>query len=123
MKLLVALLLALCLLSSAKAAPILYNLFQVKGNRLIVIMEPTWCSWCKMLDPHLKVLKDEGYDIHEFTRDEWKKAKPKPTGLPDKFDVPTILYVLADNKGNKVIRKHNGGKEITADYIKRYLTK
>jgi thiol-disulfide isomerase/thioredoxin len=108
----------------------LYNLFKPvkvveKANRLLVITEPSWCRPCRELDPHLKQLKKEGYDVYEYTLAQWKKAKPKPANLPKgvSASVPTVLYVVANDKENKVVRSHNGGKEVTAEYIKRYLTK
>ena len=27
---------------------------EVKANRLLVITEPSWCYWCKILEPHLR---------------------------------------------------------------------
>jgi thiol-disulfide isomerase/thioredoxin len=107
-----------------------YNLFGPKkeankANRLLVITEPSWCRPCRELDPHLKQLKKEGYSVYEYTLAQWKKAKPKPTNLPEGISdsVPTVLYVVANDRENKVVRSHNGGKEVTAEYIKRYLTK
>lgn len=108
----------------------IYNLFgpkkeEPKANRLLVITEPSWCAPCRQLDPHLKQLKKEGYQVYEYTLAQWKRAKPKPANLPENVSasVPTVLYVVANEKENKVIRHHKGGKEVTAEYIKRYLTK
>jgi len=116
---------------------VVYNLFgdapirdEVKesANRLLVISEPSYCQPCRDLEPHLAQLKKEGYDVHVYTAAEWKKAKPKPSNLPKKvksgkYGVPTVMYVDAHGTKNKVIRHHNGGKNKTAAYIKKYLTK
>jgi len=118
-------------------SPLIYNLFSSivrevkaaktnKPTRLLVISEPSWCQPCRELDPHLEQLKKEGYDVHVYTLAEWKKAKPKPGDLPKevkngKCGVPTVMYVVVN--GNKVVRDHQGGKKVTAKYIKRHLTK
>lgn len=99
-----------------------------KGNRMLVVTEPSWCPPCRALDPHLKQLKKEGYDVHEYTLEEWDKAEPKPSNLPpgldkEKFSIPVVMYVVAKDKTNKVVRFHNGGPKVTAEYMKQYLTK
>lgn len=102
----------------------IYDLFgSKKANRLLVITEPSLCVPCQILDPHIKQLKKEGYDVHEYTLAQWKKAKPKPTNLPKDIisGVPTVLYVVVDGKTNEVVYHHKGG--VTAKHIKQYLTK
>lgn len=97
-----------------------------KANRLLVISEK-WCYWCRILDPHIQQLKDEGYEVHTFTMKAWKKAKPKPDNLPKKlsgnFGIPVILFVRADVGVNVVIKDDVGGEDKTADYLKKYLDK
>jgi thiol-disulfide isomerase/thioredoxin len=118
-------------------SPLIYNLFSNivkevkaaksnKADRLLVISEPSWCPPCRNLEPHLAQLKKEGYDVYTYTMAEWKKAKPKPGNLPQKVKdgkngVPVVMYVVTN--GNKVVRDHQGGPTVTANYIKRHLTK
>ncbi len=101
-----------------------YELFKdVKANRLIVITEPSWCAPCKRLEPHLEELRKKGFEVYTFTTKEWNKAKPKPTNLPQPKSVPTVMYVLARNKTNRVIKYHGGGNKITAEYMSQFLIK
>lgn len=115
--------------------PLFYKLFsvEVQANQLLVITEPSWCSWCKLLHPHLEELKKDGYKIRTYTRYEWNKATRKPTNLPklfrrtiqgtDSYSIPVVLYVHANKTEYKVVRSHYGGKDKDANYIKKYLTK
>jgi thiol-disulfide isomerase/thioredoxin len=116
-------------------ADVIYNLFasqkEEKANRLLVITEPGWCAPCRKLDPVLKQLKKEGYDVYEYTQGQWYKAKPKPAGVPkivqsegQRPRVPTLLFVKADAKTNKVVRwKRGWSNKDDEQSIKRYLTK
>jgi len=124
-------LLAVLLITSFLAS---YNLFgnsakpaTTKANRLLVISEPSWCPPCRNLEPHLKQLKKEGYDVNTYTVAQWKKAKPKPSNLPEalkgRYGVPFVMYVKTNKKENKVVHNHGGGDTVTAAYIKRRLTK
>lgn len=103
-----------------------------KSTRLLVITEPDWCPPCEDLDPILKDLKKQGYDVHRYTQSEWFKAKPKPNGVPGKVEkeghkvrVPTLLFVRADEKTNTVLHWKRGWMKNMDDakYIKKYLTK
>ena len=118
-------------------ADFFYNLFkveekpekEVKANRLLVITEPTWCPPCRRLDPVLKKLKAEGYDVYEYTQKQWNSAKPKPAGVPNELSrqkppVPSLMFVQVDSKTNKVVKWDTGwSRTATEEDIKRYLTK
>jgi len=104
-----------------------------RTNRLLVITEVEWCQPCRQLEPVLKELKKQGYDIHEYTQAQWVKAKGKPEGIPqtvidekNRIRVPTLFFVEVDEKTNKIKHWKRGWSPIMGDnaaYIKRHLTK
>lgn len=100
---------------------------QEGATRLLVITEPGWCAPCRQLEPILRKLKAEGYDIHWYSQEAWLRAKNKPHNLPDQIanatrrrdlPVPTLLFVDPMNE-NSVLHWATGYRD--AKYITTHL--